>query len=54
MSLLKKLGNSDDVWELIRMLATNEKILQNVLDIEIGQNSREKFWKTFFESGNSQ
>jgi hypothetical protein len=45
-------STSQQVWELIRMLATNHKVYQHVLNLDI-KGSQED-WKTFFESGSIQ
>lgn len=50
-------GTSDEVWGLIRMLETNQKIYQQILSMQIDnsevklETSPEEFWKQFFASG---
>lgn len=46
--------SSVKVWELIRMLATNQKLYKEVLNLQISENEKQdskSFWKKFFESG---
>jgi hypothetical protein len=51
MALLdRKDESSDQVWELIRMLATNQKIYDEVISIEKAvSDSGEIDWKVFFD-----
>lgn len=52
MSLLDKDDEAaEDVWELIRMLATNENIYREVLSLESAKDSSGKIeWTSFFEN----
>jgi len=54
MALLnRKDESSDEVWELIRMLATNQKIYDEVISIENAVSEKGDInWKVFFD-GNS-